>query len=204
MVSVLSGPPASAGGTLLSEMIGVEFGDERQALVRRQIASSQALFRPAARFRCSLKLTSPKWHQLEPTAVGARGRRGPKGSGLTCYRSGTPGPASGIDHDLQYQYLWQRIRKRRKICRVRLAASSNEQSDPCAHGDIPEGVRRACPHFQRPSWYILKRRHSRVINTALDYHDWLDRGPGEPALQTRMSVCLTVHFLALLEHPRLR
>src|ERR1700722_19558637 len=59
MVSVLFGPPTSAGGTWLKEMIGVEFGDEPQAHARRQTASKQALFRPAAIFQCSLKLTSP-------------------------------------------------------------------------------------------------------------------------------------------------
>ena len=154
MVLVLSGPPTSAGGTLLSEMIGVEFGDERQALVRRQIASSQALFRPAAIFRCSLKLTSPKWHQLEPTAVGARGRRGPKGPGLDVLPqrdSGTrfwyrPRPAIPVvplaaDKETPERYVVSGLSPLLPTnSRIRVR-----------YGDIPEGVGRVCPHFQLPS-----------------------------------------------------
>jgi hypothetical protein len=59
--------------------------------------------------------------------------------------------------DEQYQYLWQRIRKRPKdmSCPVSPLLPTNSRIR-VRYGDIPEGVGRVCPHFQLPSWYILK------------------------------------------------
>jgi hypothetical protein len=71
--------------------------------------------------------------------------------------------------------------------------------------DISEGSGWFARTF---SWSFLVHSEDSVnihgVNTPLDCLDRLDRGPEERALQTRMFVHVTAHFLALLEHSRLR